>query len=941
MSPALADLLGRHAFLDLETTGLDPARDEVIELGVAFVERGQVVRRVSRLFKPSGPLPEVICRLTGLTDAALEKESPFESFLPSFLPQLAGWTLVAHNAGFERAFLARSAGPLAVPIIDSCELLHLLHPELPSHSLESAVKWARVGASVEHRALHDAEDTFQVVAHALLGVIDEVRTDDVADLLAALGEGELDADGAALVALLSGLHGVLKERRARLTLEPDSQFLPPPQGRSRAGALPDEVQGESPIDALYGEEGLLERTGRGFKPRPAQAEVARAVERTLVQGGTLAIEAGTGTGKSLGYLGPAALHAARTQEKVAIAPHTRALQDQLVDKDLPRLHDALGSGFGYAVLKGQQNYLCRRRALEVTRPRPDRAWSDRMARAYLRAFLRRSPDGDLDRLSHWFKDRHPSLPHLVDAARSEPGATLGERCPHYALCFYHSAVAQAQAADVLVVNQSLALAWPARYPKISHLILDEAHELEDVASHAWTQSLSSESLAALVDRLSGPVALLPRLLREAQPELWEALGQTAKALEVDLSALDAAARALCPETPGHPLHEKRVTQALRATRGWVRVRDALHGLVSTLSLVGRALGDAQRAGKSKADALARELSSAAEAVREAAAVAELLADRPDDGRCDSVVVRPHGVSLVGQPIDVGPAFHAQLVAKHASVVLTSATLSTALDRPWVLERLGVARGKRAAPLVRLRTPFDLPSQALVVLVTDAPEATGDEFIDWSAQRIAGLAQFLGGRVLGLFASRARLDAVARKVRADLAPARIEVLQQSRGVTRQLAAQQEEDRGTVLLGTKSFWHGVDIPGPGVACVFIDKLPFDPAGRPLVEAREQALGGDGRGFSGYRLPRALLQLRQGVGRLVRSARDRGVVIVADPGSSAYRAQVYAALEGYRVEALAWDQARWRVHQSLLNMGLGRRRPPPQRPAAPVQAQLFDEP
>lgn len=940
MAPAISELLARHAFIDLETTGLDAARDEVIELGVVFVERGQVVRRLSKLFRASHSLPEVICRLTGLSDAQLESEPPFEDFAPDLAPQLSGWTLVAHNAGFEKAFLERALGALGAPIIDSCELLHLLHPELPSHSLEAVIKWAKVGNRVEHRALHDAEDTFQVVVRALSSAIDEVRTDDVADLIAALQEGgPPDADAQALLALLTSLHAVLKAKRARLTLEPDSQFLPPPHGRSRRGPL-QAAEGEAGLDALYADHGALARAGKGFTARPAQLELAKAVAQNLAEGGTLAVEAGTGTGKSLGYLGPAALHAARTGQKVAVAPHTRALQDQLVDKDLPRLHEALGGGFGFAVLKGQSNYLCRRRALEVTRPRPDRTWSDRLARAYLRAFLRRSPDGDLDRLSHWFKERHPELGALVDAARSEPGATLGEKCPHYARCFYHSAVAQAQAADVLVVNQSLALAWPPRYPKISHLILDEAHELEDVASSAWTKELSSRALRHLVDRLEGPVGLLPRLLREAEQPLADAVGEAARGLEVDLGALEVAVRALCPErTPKLPA-EKRVTAALRASRGWVRVRDALHGLVSTLALAQRALADAQRVLKGRGDALGRELASAVEEVRETAAAAELLADRPDEGRCDSVEADERGIWLRGQPIDIGPLFHAQLLAKHASVVLTSATLSVALDRPWVLERLGVARGKRAAKLLRLRTPFDLPSQALVVLVTDAPEATSDEFVDWSGQRISGLAQFLGGRVLGLFASRARLDAVAAKVRKELLPARIEVLQQARGAVRQLLALQEEDRGTVLLGTKTFWQGVDIPGPGVACVFIDKLPFEPSGRPLVEAREQALGGEGKGFSGYRLPRALLQLRQGVGRLLRSARDKGVVIIADPGSSAYRAQVYAALEGYRVEALAWDQARWRVHQSLLGMGFGRV-PAPQRPAAPapVQAALFD--
>src|SRR5207249_9935348 len=153
--------------------------------------------------------------------------------------------------------------------------------------------------------------------------------------------------------------------------------------------------------------------------------------------------------------------------------------------------------------KGQSNYLCRRRALEVTHVTPEMKMEERAPRAYLRAYLRRSPDGDLDRLSHWFRDRYPLLDDLVSGARSEAATTLERRCPHYTRCFYHSAVAQAKDADVLVVNQSLALKWPARYPKLDHLIIDEAHELEDTATNAWTEELSDARLFALVERLAG------------------------------------------------------------------------------------------------------------------------------------------------------------------------------------------------------------------------------------------------------------------------------------------------------------------------------------------------------------------------------------------------------------------------------------------------------
>lgn len=958
---SLAPLLQHHAFIDLETTGLDPSADQVIEVGVVLVERGEIVQRIGQLLRPARPLPVIIRRLTGLDDALLASQPSFSEYREGLGKLLEGWTIVAHNAAFERAFMDGLLEELGAPVLDSCELYHYLYPELRSHSLEAMVKWAGLGNGAQHRALEDAEDTFHALSFALQRCIEEARQDDVRELIDMLGHkpGQLSFDDrpSPMRALLETLHGILKKKPAKLQLEEDSAFLPAREERRRKGKgyrTGDLTVSSGEIDAVLGPNGSLEALG-AFEPRHGQLQLARAVASVLSEGGTLAVEAATGIGKSLGYLAPAALFAAKTGAKVGIAPSTKALQDQLVEKELPRLHRSLQGAFGYAVLKGQQNYACRRRALEVTNVTPDMTPDERAPRAYLRAFLRRSPDGDLDRISNWFKDRYPVLDELVAASRSEAATTLAERCPHYGRCFYHSAVAQAKDADVLVVNQALALRWPARYPAIDHLIIDEAHELEDSLTATWTEEITDAQLGLLVERLAGRRGLAQTLRRSLSEELATELTHATSGLAADTRTLTEALRSLAPaEAPPGP-YEKRVDQELRTTRGWVRVRDALHRVRDSLDGIEHVLSGrlAEVAPSLQHDdpGLDREIAGMLERVRDIKPLIEHLADRPDDGSCHEISLREPGWALAARPIDVAPLFHSELVAPKRTLVLTSATMSTGPDSHYVLDRLGLSRGGHKTPLVRIQGSFDLMQQALVVLVTDAPDPSSDAFVEWSASRIGGLAAFLCGRVLGLFASTKRLDAVDSKVRETLEPMGIEVMRQSKGSARLMAARQEQDAGTVLMGTKTFWQGVDIPGPGVACVFIDKLPLEPQGRPIVEAREERLGADvpaegvrastsdfrARGFLRYRLPRALLQLRQGVGRLIRTPTDRGVVVIADPGNAAYRAQLYEALEGYRVEALPWAQARVRIFHFLKRMGLGGAQPMRRRDT-PGQGLLF---
>jgi ATP-dependent DNA helicase DinG len=973
-----AELFTRHVFLDLETTGLDPRTDEVIELGALFFEHGQEVHRIARLYSASRPLPITIRRLTGIDDAMLAGKPRFGGDLAELREALAGWTVVAHNAPFEKGFLPELLGPIRAPVLDSCELLHYLHPELQSHSLESLLRWAGHAPRTAHRVVTDCLATHAVLVHALEGAIREGRADDMADLLTTLdsrpraalrlaqaeaGEAvEAEAGGSPeerpLIELLTHLWEACRKIPVPLKLASTGGFLPSRPERLRAGgakALPEPEPGTpvlpvkpEEVSALLGPRGALERLDEGFKSRPAQLDMSQAVARTLSEGGQLAVEASTGTGKSLAYLAPAALFAARNGRKVSVAPHTKTLQDQLIEKDLPRLHRATQGAFGYALLKGQTNYLCRRRALEATLVEPGMRHEARAPRAYLRAFLRRSPDGDLDRLSHWFRERFPQLTTLVPAVRSEAATTLGERCPHYHRCYYHSAVAQAKAADVLVINQSLAFAWPPRYPRLDHLVLDEAHEVEDVATAALTLELSDLAFFRLNERLHG---------RDGRRGLFSELRRTLAStrrnegrslmaeVEGALSALLSAARSLGERVvdlcePAAAPHEDsdeaayapelRVTAAVRALPAWAPVNDGIREVLAALQQLHKLLSvrvlEVLPELAVRQPALERELSGATSELADLAGLAEELSGEPSAGRCYAATAEPKRQrwSVGAQPVDVSSFVSRDFAAQRRALVLTSATLSTGPESPFVLKRLGLAgRTEAAAPkLLRALSPFRLREQALVVLVTDAPRAHEEPFVDWASQRISGLAQAMGGRLLGLFASTRRMERVGREVQARLEPLGIEVLRQTRGHGRSLAARQERDAGTVLLGTKSFWQGVDIPGRGVACVFIDKLPLEPPSRPLVAAREEALtrgGSDYLGFLQYRLPRALLLLRQGVGRLIRSHADRGVVVIADPGNPSYRAHLLEALAGYRVEVLPWAQARLKLHAELREMGL----------------------
>jgi ATP-dependent DNA helicase DinG len=580
----------------------------------------------------------------------------------------------------------------------------------------------------------------------------------------------------------------------------------------------------------------------------------------------------------------------------------------------------------YFFLDEQQRYLCRRRAMDVCRTEATMRHEERAPRAYLRAYLRRSTTGDIGGLSHWFKVRYPLLQRLALAGRSEPATTLGARCPHYAACFYHSALSRAKEADVLLVRHATFAAWPPDYPSSRHAVIDEAHYLESAFSSALARELSNDALDKLHDRLLG-VGGRGGLLRSLEawlpvgtaPEgthlLVRDFGAKSELIRLDGERLGAALAKLLPSSKAM-LHRRELplTARSRTSNRWMSTRALLLELKAHLAELGSCLSALREALRSSAPVqpdLERDLFGAtSEALLLERCAAEFTAcsEGERETRCLSAFMdeRSKAWKLRSEPLHVTEAF-AEAAARR-SVVLSSAALSIGGRNSWILGRLGVSGAVHRVASGAHRRP-------LLLLINDSPRPFEEEFFDWAAARIRGIATFIGGRAMGIFSSQSRLAQIENRLCLPLEVAGIEAIRVSRA--RRDGSAIASTSGRVLLGARSVWHQAELPR-GLAFVFIDKLPVEPLSRPSVAAREAMAASqckDERYLSmPYRLPSALVQLRHWLSTCGASSEENLVIVLASAGAPHQRDAVAQALEGYQPAVVAWSAARRRIYEAL---------------------------
>jgi DNA polymerase III epsilon subunit family exonuclease len=894
--------------VDTETTGLDPLTDRIIDVGAVRLDEDlAVVDRFTTLVDPGLPVPLFVSRLTGITDADVAG-APSAGEALELLREFAGDALlVGHNAAFDREMLAAAArrngaAPLGAAWFDTLEAALLLFPELDRHALPVLVEEFGLDRPA-HRALPDAEATAEVLGRLAC------RAAGLADV----ERGLLQRVNWAPLAVLDACRATPDQAPPPLVADE------PPEGPGPLAVLPVASDGwRAELDGGdLDEPGLAGRLA-GFRRRPGQVEYAEATAHMFERGGVAVFEAGTGMGKSLGYLLPAAFAGAAGGRRIVVSTKTKALQRQLARAELPLVAESLPPGWRWALLMGRENYLCRRRLDEAVAneaeslPDPDRA----LALAYLAGRARRG-DVDLSALPYRASLVLPALPDLARELKSSRATCLGRFCPARRRCHWRLARSRAEAAHLVCVNHALLLSGRETLPAFEDVVIDEAHLLYHEATEAFSDRVDSLSVDQLLGDLRGRhrQRALPQRLRAAArklpPDESRALVAAADACErgaeeapalsravgESVAALAAAASRAGQDGEGGPDSDGRrndqYTTTVWLTAGLRDLPEHDRFLVDA-GLLAESLGRLSMAAAGGAEVLPeghREHAALLTLSDDAAAAAELLGDVPEGGGPETVAwaeLEGAARSLPGAPrwaltrAPVTPAggLREILWERLRSAVLTSATLTVAGSFAYFREMTGLTGEVDARERV-FPSPFDYHRQAVLVLEHDPGGAwRPDDLAARQGERLKDIAEVTGGRTLALFTNKRDMHRVAAAVGEHVEDDGVLVLAQGlHGSAATLAEEFRLHPETILLGVDTLWTGQDFPGDALTCLVIAKLPF-PRLDPLFRARRRACEEAGeRWFERFYLPEAVLKFRQGFGRLIRTESDSGVIVVLD--------------------------------------------------------------
>ncbi len=890
--------------VDLETTGLDPTYDRIIEIGAVRFQEGKVLDEWRTFVNPGFPIPPAVTQLTGIRDQDVERAPQLAVVLPPLRRFVGSAALIGHNVSFDLGFLKAAGLHLDNAVIDTYALASVLLPDVPRYNLSALAAFLGVQSNGAHRALNDAHVTcavywelwkraFALPLDLLAEIVragEQMPWDGKVFFKAALQERSREVFATPQIET----SGESREANTldNLSQEPDSslQAYQPTLRRLDVEALAALIEPGGPVEAAF----------LGYEYRPQQVAMLKAVGHAFNEGQHLLIEAPTGVGKSMAYLIPAVAFAVQNNERVVISTNTINLQEQLVTKDVPLLQSVLGVPFRAAVLKGRGNYLCPRR-LAALRRRGPTSPEEMLMLAKLLVWRSKDRSGERSRLSL----RGPIESSIWQGLSAEDEGCTIERCAQQQgeICPFYRARLAAENAHLVIVNHALLLSDVVTeghvLPEYRRLIIDEAHHLEDAVTNSLSFRTDPETLKREIAELGTlKTGLLGEVLKQCQGAIPQGyfnsladyvsiVVRATTDMQQHIEWLFETLRGFLERHVRLPRNEyaqqARIVDALRRQPGWAEVERCWDNLSHFTSAIADAMVELARGlaelGEYEIEQYGDLLAGVGAAANHLSQLHKRLheiVEKPDPNMIYWAEFQPDGqrISLHAAPLDVGPLVQKHLWLTKETVVMTSATLRTDGSFEYIRERLDADHAEELA----VDSPFDYESSTLLYLVNDIPEPSDQGAYQRAVERgLLSLCRATQGRTMVLFTSYAQLRETAKAISEALARDGIMVYDQNEGASRaQLLDGFIQTEKAVLMGTRSFWEGIDVPGPDLSVLVIVRLPFAVPSDPLFAARSELFD---NAFAQYALPETILRFRQGFGRLIRRKDDRGVVAVFD--------------------------------------------------------------
>ncbi len=893
--------------IDLETTGLRAENDSILEVGGVRFRGDDVLETFQSFVNPGRDIPEFVQRYTGITPQDIRRAPPFHEIRGKLADFIGLDPVVGHSVNFDLGFLESHGLPLSNQAYDTLDLATVFLPFQRRYSLARLIDALDIRPEQANRDQRSHRAVYDALAHKELFVklvrIAEEQDQGLLSYMAALAR----RSGWPLYPVLSGL--ATAHPAALSSVGPSglnhallAKRLEPPERRKPEEGL--EHLGPEQIHGMLGPQGPFAQVFPGFEHRPEQEEMLDEVTTAIYNQQHLIIEGGTGVGKSLAYLLPAALFALSQGQRVVVSTNTINLQEQLIEKDIPALLAVLEQSglmepgaLKVAPLKGRANYLCLRRWGQLSRS-DSLSVDDAKLLAKTSVWLQGTDSGDRSEINLMGRDA-TTWNHI---SAGERGFCLDMR--DGSPCFLRAARQRAEQAHIVVVNHALLMTDLAMggglIPEYHTVIIDEAHHLEDAATNQFGFELGQGDLERAwepVGRLAGELRLaLGEGVEPAEVESGQAamaavetegprLREAWDRLFASLELLHTSQRRGRNRDQGDQ-NQLLITSVVRSASAWEDLHLAWENMDARLTQAFNATASLRRfldsvrlQAAQDQSALAVEASSIGDALSELAGQLKSILDAEPDVEDRSIHwlnLNPSQatISLHSAPLDVSGILSEKLFEDRDCVVLTSATLSAAGDFEYLKRRLGVAH---ETPDRLVGSPFDYERAAQALIPEDMPQPNANGYVPAITDVLAQLGRALEGRTLALFTSYASLRAVAQRLRPMLEPHGISVMAQGvDGSAPYLMGAFADEPRAVLLGVSSFWEGIDMPSGLLKALVIARLPFQVPSDPIVQSRS-ALYQDS--FSEYSVPNAVLRFRQGIGRLIRNKDDRGTIVVLD--------------------------------------------------------------